>query len=135
MSQDIIRATFETTIKAWADAQVPAIPVAWQNVAFNPPAGRHARVDVLPAPTKKLTVDGVGRTWEGTAQVVFYMPQGTGAGAVEALAASLDAAFPDSILHGGVRVFLLEPFSQRAPLPHQDRFVVPVCASYRADTV
>lgn len=135
MSQALIRAGFETALKTWADAQTPAIPVAWPNVAFTPPAGRYVRAKVLPAPTKKKFLDGTGRTWRGIFQATFYMPIGVGAGTVEALAASLDAAFADSFTSGGVRIYLLEPFSAAPELPHPDRFVVPVSATYRADTV
>lgn len=137
MSHALIRAGFETALKAWADAQTPAIPVAWPNVRFVPPAGgsRYLRADLIPAPTKKKFLDGTGRTWRGLFQVTFSMPPDTGAGTVEALAAALDAAFADSFTSGAVRIYLLEPFSIAPALPHPSRYVVPVTASYRADTV
>jgi hypothetical protein len=135
MSQAIIRAGFETALKAWADAQTPAIPVAWQNVTFNPPTGRYVEAQLIPAPAKKLTLDGIGRTYRGIFQVTFRMPIGTGAGTVESLAASLDAAFADSFTHDGLRIYLLSPISLAPPLPAPDRYVVPASAEYRADTV
>jgi len=135
MSHALIRAGFETTLKAWADARTPAIPVAWPNTVFDPPDGRYIKADLLPAGTKKLFLDGSGRTWRGIFQALFHMPLETGAGSVESLAASLDAAFADSFTSGGVRIYLLEPFSIAAALDHPTRYVVPVSAEYRADTI
>lgn len=135
MTQALIRAGFETALKTWADAQTPAIPIAWPNVAFEPPAGRYLRAQLLPAQTKKLTLDGSGRTYRGVFQVLFSMPPGTGAGSVESLAASLDAAFADSFTHGGLRIYLLSPISLAPAIPDPARYLVPVSADYRADTV
>lgn len=135
MSHALIRSGFETVLKAWADAQTPAIPIAWPNVAFTPPAGRYLRALLIPASTKKLTFDGAGRTYRGLFQVSFCMPIGVGAGAVETLAASLDAAFTDSFVSGSLRVYLLEPFSMAPALQEPDRYMVPVSATYRADAI
>jgi hypothetical protein len=135
VSHAIIRAGFETALKAWADNQVPAIPVAWPNVAFTPPVGRYIEAKLIPATTRKLTLDGLGRTYRGIFQVNFRMPVGIGAGTVEALAASLEAAFADSFTHSGMRIYLLSPFSAAEGIPVGDRYVVPASAEYRADTV
>ena len=135
MSHAKIRAGFEGALKTWADAQVPAIPIAWPNTVFDPPTGRFIRANLIPADTKKLFFDGTGRTWKGIFQVTFYMPLGTGAGTVESLAASLDAAFADSFTYSGVRIYLLSPLSLAADLPNPERYVVPVSAEYRADTL
>ena len=135
MTHALIRAGFEGALKTWADAQTPAIPVAWPNTVFDPPTGRYIRADLLPARTKRLFLDGSGREWKGVFQALFYMPQGTGAGTVESLAASLDAAFAASFTSGGVRIHLLEPFCIAAALPHTERYVVPVSAEYQADTL
>jgi hypothetical protein len=135
MSQATIRKGFETRLKAWADAQTPAIPVAWPNVAFVPPAGRYVRAFVLPAKTQYLSLDGVCRTWRGILQASFCMPLGTGAGTVESLVASLDAYFASTFVQDGQRIYLLEPLSAAPAIQEPDRYVVPVSAAYRSDTV
>jgi hypothetical protein len=135
VSQETIRKAFETRLKAWADAQTPAIPVAWPNVAFNPPEGRYIRAFTLPAPTQFLSLDGVCKKWRGLFQANFCMPIGTGAGTVQSLITSLGAAFSLSFTQDGLRIFLLEPFSEAPPLPGDgDRYVVPVSAAYESDT-
>lgn len=135
MSQETIRKAFETRLKAWADAQTPAIPVAWPNVAFNPPAGRYLRAFVLPARTEYLSLDGICRTWRGILQANFCMPIGTGAGTVESLITSFAAAFDTSFSQDGLRIYLLGPLCAAPAINDPDRYVVPVSASYRADTV
>lgn len=135
MSQTIVRKAFESRLKAWADAQTPAIPVAWQNVAFTPPAGRYARAFLLPATTESLTLDKAHRKYEGILQVSLCMVIGTGSGVVEALVSSLDAYFDDHFTEDGLRIYLLSPMSAAPALQDGDRYVVPVSASYRADTV
>ncbi|MBT2326125.1 hypothetical protein J7E62_27735 [Variovorax paradoxus] len=135
MSQAIIRAGFESRLSTWAAAQTPAIPVAWQNVAFTPPVGRYLRAFLLPAKTQTASMDGICRTWKGIFQVSFCMPIGTGSGTVEGLAASMGAAFTDSFTQSGLRIYLLEPFSMAAAIQEPDRYVVPMSASYRVDTV
>jgi hypothetical protein len=132
MSDALIAQAFETTLKAWADAQTPAIPVAWENVEFNPPAGRFASAHLIPNEAKSLFLDGSGRTRVGIFQVSLHMPIGTGAGAARALVDSLDAAFPITITSGGLRIWLLSPFSAAPPLNQPSRFVVPVSAHYKA---
>lgn len=135
MGQETIRKGFETRLKAWADAQTPAIPVAWPNVAFVPPAGRYVRAYLLPAKTSFLSLDGVCRTWRGIFQATFCMPLGTGAGTVESLIASLDAYFTQTFVQDSQRIYLLEPMSAAPAVPDPDRYVVPVSAAYRSDTV
>jgi hypothetical protein len=132
MSDALIAQAFETTLKAWADAQTPAIPVAWENVQFTPPAGRYVYAHLVPNDAQRLFFDGSGRARQGIFQVQFYMPQGTGAGTVRALIDSLDAAFAITITADGLRIWLTSPFSAAPPLPHPDRFVVPASAQYRA---
>lgn len=132
MSDALIAQAFETTLKAWADAQTPAIPVAWENVAFNPPEGRYVRAHLIPAEARHLYFDGTGRTRKGIFQVDLCMPVGTGAGAARTLVDSLDAAFAITLTAGGLRVWLLRPFSAAPPISKPDRFIVPVSAQYSA---
>lgn len=132
MSQALIRRAFETTLKTWADALTPALPVAWENVPFTPPDGRYARAFLLPADTERLFLEGTGREYRGVFQVSLVMTLGSGAAAAESLLASLDAAFSVTITSGGLRVYLLTPFSASSPQPEEGRWVMPVSATYEA---
>ena len=135
MSQALIRKAFESRLKTWADAQTPAIPVAWENVPFTPPVGRYVRAFLLPLDTQYLSLDQVCKTWRGIFQVSFCMPIGTGAGSVESLTASLSSAFLSYFAQDSIAVYLLRPFSAATPIQEPDRFTVPVSAAYRVDTI
>jgi Bacteriophage related domain of unknown function len=132
MSQAIVRKSFETRLKTWADAQTPAIPVAWQNVAFNPPAGRYVRAFLLPAETQSRMIERTDRELAGVFQVSLCLPLDKGAGSSETLTASLDAAFSDRHVQDGVTVWLTRPFSASPAIQEPDRYVAPVSAEYRA---
>jgi hypothetical protein len=137
MSDALVRAAFETRLLAWANAQVPAIPVAFENAAFTPPSGRYARAYLLPAPTACETWGGEHRRRMGIFQVSLCMPIGTGPGAAALLTASLDAAFPIALpmTQGTLKVFLLSPMSPAPAIQESDHFIVPVSCTYRADTI
>jgi hypothetical protein len=137
MSDALVRAAFETRLLAWANAQVPAIPVAFENASFTAPDGRYARAYLLPAPTACETFNGEHRRRMGVFQVSLCMPIGTGPGAAATLAASLDAAFPLStpMTQGSIKVFLLSPMSPGPALQEPTHFIVPVSCTYRADTI
>lgn len=132
MSQALIRSAFETRLKTWADGRTPALPVAWENREFAVPndGARYCRAFLLPARTQSETLARTDRAYRGIFQVSFYMPIGPGAGAGEALAASLDEAFAHTFTQSSIRVWLRAPFSAAAPLQLQDRFVIPVSAPY-----
>lgn len=137
MSDAIIRAAFESGLKTWADAQTPAIPIAWPNVTFVPPASgaRYLRAFLLPIPTQYISLDNVCKRWRGIFQVSFCMPIGTGSGSVESLAASMGTAFSSSFTQSGLRINLLRPFSCAPGITEPDRYVVPVSTSYEVNTV
>ncbi len=132
-----IRALLEARLKTWADAQSPAIPVAWQNVPFTPPAGRFLRAWVMPAETGSETLDGAHRRYTGVFQVSVYVPQGTGPGAAETLAEAIAALYPmnDILDTTAIAVQITSPMSIAAGINADGRYVVPVSCRYRADTV
>lgn len=137
MSDALVRAAFETRLKAWADAQVPPIPVAYQNVTFTPPTGRYVRCWMLPAPTQSEDLGGLHRLRRGVFQVDLCLPIGNGPGVANTLAASLDVAFPLTapMTQGAIRVFLLSPLSQGPAMEEPDHYVVPLSCEYRSDTI
>lgn len=131
-----IRTALEGKLATWAAAQSSAIPVAWQNVAFDPPATLYARSFLLPADTNSRDLAGVHREYIGIYQVSLVMPAGEGPGAADALVASLDAAYPTTtyITSGALKVWVTRPFSAGPPQQEDDRYVVPCSMAYRADT-
>jgi hypothetical protein len=136
MSLATIRKSFETRLKTWADALTPAMPIAWENVTYTPPANtaRYARAFVIPAPTEASTLARTDRVYRGLFQVSLAMPLNKGAGAAETLIASLDAAFAHTFTQDSLRIWLLTPFRPAAGMPQDDRWVVPVSAEYMAQT-
>lgn len=130
-----IRAAFEAKLKTWADAQVPPIPVAWENTVFTPPAGRYARSNLIPARTTSRDLESKNRSYSGVYQVSLYLMRDKGPGEADALAASLDAAFPasDPLIAGELYVFITSPMSQAAPVPDGDRSNIPVSCEYHAE--
>lgn len=138
MSEALVRAAFESRLSTWAAAQSPAISVAWQNVKFSPTANtRYIRAFVLPARTISLTLDRTHRQYKGVFQASLCMPIDTGAGAAEALVASLDAYFPLTtyMTQGSLRVYLISPMSAAPAISEPGLYVVPVSAQYQADAV
>lgn len=137
MSDALVRAAFETRLAAWAAAQSPAIPVAYENATFTAPTGRYVRCYLIPAPTECETFNGEHRRRMGVFQVSLCMPIGSGPAAANALAASLDAAFSLTapMTQGSIKVFLLSPMSIAPAIQGDDRYVVPVSCTYRADII
>lgn len=136
MSDETVRAAFETRLAAWAAAQTPPVPVAYENVEFDPPKGRYVRCYLIPAPAECQTLNGEHRRRMGVFQVSLCMPINTGPRAATKLVASLDAAFPvGPMAHDGLNVFVLSPMSVAPAIQEPDRYVVPVSCTYRADTI
>lgn len=130
-----IRAAFEAKVKTWAAAQSPALPVAWTNVEFTPPAGPYCRAFLIPARTASRDLGGMNRSYAGVFQISLYLPIGEGPARAEALAASLETAFPveDPLIAGQLYVFLSSPMSAAAPVDDPGRYVVPISCTYRAE--
>ena len=136
MSNELILEAFEKRLTDWANAQTPAIPIAYMNKNFTPPATRYIRAFLLPAATQSLTLDGVNRDYSGVFQVSFVMPKNEGGKPAAKLADSIDAAFPVSFLYKGLRIWMTKPMSTRPSYNDDDgRYVLPVSGNYRAETV
>jgi len=135
VSQKSIRALIEQRLATWAATK--SLPVAWQNVAFTPPAGTYLRAFLLPAETDSPDLQGVMRTYAGVYQVSIALPEGQGSGAGETLAGEIDALFPlDLRLNdGAVTVQMISPASIGPAIQDGSRYTLPVSFRYRCDTV
>lgn len=137
MSTKLIRSLFESRLKAWADARSPALKIAFQNVPFTPPAETYLRAFVLPAKTGSEDLEGTHRLYRGLLQVSIVLPAGMGTGAAGGIVSEIDALFPLNLrlTSGSFSVFIRSPMSDAAGIQEPDRWVVPVTAQYRADTI
>ncbi|MDZ4033867.1 phage tail terminator-like protein [Kluyvera ascorbata] len=122
------------------------LPVAWPNIAFEPPDAPYARVYVLPAQTVGQDLEGQLRTYQGILQVNIIAPAGSGVNQARGLALSIADAFPEGLplVDGDLTVYINGPPQIRSPI--QDRptsapngssgsitYTIPISMQYRAD--
>lgn len=134
MSNSIVRAELETRLKAWASAQTPAIPVAFENVPFTKPtASPYLEAYLLPNVTLSKTVDAKRKTYMGLFQINCWAPSGQGMGQVEKLAQSIINLYPMLPKTGNVSVES-NP-SADTPIPADGWVIVPVIIKYRMESI
>lgn len=136
MSDKIIRAAFETRLAAWAAAQTPPLPIAFENKASDPLPAPHVRAFLLPVDTQTDTVDQLHRVYEGIFMLHLCMPLDSGNGPADDLVESLGAVFSPAapLLQSGLAITVTRPISRRQGIPEETAFTVPVSCTYRADT-
>ena len=136
MSQALARQAFETRLNTWALAQVPPIPVAFENSPFTAPVGVYLRAFVLPAAGSLLDLGGTLEDTKGVYQVSIASPIDRGTKLAADIVASLKALFaPSAVMLAPVasplvRIWLLKPFGPAPAVQEPDRYVVPVSAPY-----
>lgn len=136
MSQKAIRAAIEQRLAAWAAAESPPIPIAYQNAPFSAPtSGPHLRAFLLPADTGSPFLEGGARTYIGVYQVSVCAPESTGPALAEVIVAELEALFPAnlSITHSGVTAVVTAPVSASPAITEPGLYVIPCRFRYRAD--
>lgn len=136
MSQQKIRAAYESRLATWAAARTPALRVQYENVPFTPVQGEtFLRAYLLPAKTANLDVQGALTVWTGVFQVSVYAPINGGSGAALGIADELAALFvPNARLtQAGLTVQQVTPCSVAPALQDATNYVVPVSFQYRAD--
>jgi hypothetical protein len=138
MTQPRIRQLMESRLSTWAAARVPALPVAWEGVPFDPPDTTYLRAFLMPAPTDSLTLRGNHRLYTGIFQVSVVAPVSAGPGAAEGIAEEIAALFPNALrLTIASPAFVLRtisPMSIARGIQTPDRYTVPVFTQYRSDT-
>ncbi len=128
-----IRSAFENRLSGWADARLPPIPVAWENVNFSSSL-TYLRAYVLPAETT-TDLEGAYRGYSGIFQASIFVPRGTGVNDAQEIVEELDALFPvnDRITVSGLTVQIITPMSP-SPWRQDDDFIsTAVRTRYRAD--
>lgn len=136
MSDRIIRSLFELRLKAWADARVPKLPIAFEDVAFTPPDGTHLRAFLLPANADSEDLEGKHVAYRGVLQISVVTKAGSGRGAAELLAEEIATLFPNNLAltKAGFSVFVRSPMSTAAALQGETISTLPLSFQYRADT-
>lgn len=132
MSLSAIRAALETQLSAIT----PALPTAWENAPFEPPAGApYQRVNLIPAPPENPTFGDGFRRERGMLQVTLAYPLGSGPAQAAARSELIRQAFPRgaSLTAGGI-VTTIEKTPEIGPgLIEGDRYAVPVRVRFFAN--
>jgi hypothetical protein len=135
MSNAIIRATLETQLKQWADAQTPKIPIAFQGVAFTKPTDGSPYLEphLIPNATSNYELSGQRKTYIGLFQVNCWAQAGKTMKQVEALAQSVIDLFPILPKVGPVSIEFT-PTAENVIPDDSGWLVVPVTIKYRMET-
>jgi hypothetical protein len=134
MSNSVIRAELETRLKAWADAQVPKIPIAPQGASFTKPlSGGFLEPLLLPNGTINNDLSGKRKTHVGIFEVRCWSPSGRGMGDVEKLSNNVINLFPLLPKTGSVSVENT-PYSERPEFDTSGWIIVPVLILYRYES-
>lgn len=134
MSNSLIRDELESRLIAWADAQVPKIPIAFQAAPFKKPATPYVEAFLIPNDTVQYEVSGRRNTYMGLFQINCWAPSGNGMGAVEALSQSVIALFPVLPKVGAVSVERT-PSAGKSILDPSGWVIVPVTVTYRMESL
>lgn len=137
MSQARIRKLFEARLSAWAAAETPAVPIAFENTNFDPPKdGPWMRCTLIPADTSSEYVEGTDRRYIGVLALNLFIPRGQGAGPAEAIVAKLETLLPVNLAltDGAFTVRTTTPLSVGRADPEPDLFGVPMSLRYYAQT-
>lgn len=137
MSHAVIRQIFEARLKAWADARVPALRIAYENVAFTPVnAETYLKSFTLPAATDSLTMGGDHHSYLGIFQVSIVTPAGTGTGKAGGIAGEVSDLFPVDLrlTKSGLEVLVLTPVDPGPGITQDSTYTVAASFQYRSDT-
>lgn len=138
MSDTLIRQAFEGRLNAWAKARTPALPIAFEDWEFTPPAdgGTYLQAYLLPAATDSQDLEGAHTEFRGVFQVSIVTKAGSGRGAASAIADELRMLFPNNldITRSGLTVFVRSPLATASPIAGDTTTTLPTSLQYRADT-
>ena len=131
MSNKVVRVILETRLKAWADAQVPKVPIAFEGTPFSKPAASAYLEPVLiPNVTINNELSGQRKTHLGMFEVRCWYPSGRGMGGVEQLANNVINLFPILPKTGSVSIENT-PYAEQSPIDDAGWIIVPVIILYR----
>jgi hypothetical protein len=138
MSDRIIRSLFEVRLKTWAAARVPALPIAYEDVAFTPPAdgSSYLRAFLMPASTTSEDLEGKHTAYRGVFQVNVVTKAGGGRGAAGLIADEIAALFPNNLAltKTAFTVYVRSPMATASAQQGDTTTTLPLSFEYRADT-
>lgn len=123
------------TIRGKLDARLsllaPALPTAWQDVQFTPPAlgAPFQRTMLIPAPPFTPTLTEQVARDQGIYQIMLSFPAGNGPGAADRRASAIQAHFPAQLDLGDRLRTRGKPIIA-PPLPDDARILIPVSVRY-----
>ncbi len=115
---------------------VPAMPVAFPNVNYEPDPAGYLSVSHIPTETNQIDLGDTGQNrFTGVFQVSVHWPRGQGEVKAQERAASVSAHFKrgTDISQDGLAIRIISPPNVAAAI-YEDEFVqLPVSISYRVD--
>ncbi|WP_318387711.1 phage tail terminator-like protein [Enterobacter sp.] len=129
-----ITTALEAMLGIWADGE--GVPVAWDNIQFDPPADVLYLVSHdLPARPYSIDLAGDCRVYPGVYQVNVVAPAGGGKSQARAMARRIAALFPENqeIPGDGFTAWVTAPPAIYPGIPDGVSYTVPVSISYRAE--
>ena len=131
MSNSVIRAELDSKLKAWADAQIPKVPVAYEGFPFTKPTdGVFVESFLIPAITMDSDVSGDSKRYLGIYQINCWARSGRGMKQVETLAQNIINLFPMLPKTGSVSIEST-PYAEKYVLDQSGWVILPVTIQYR----
>jgi hypothetical protein len=131
MSMPQIRRALEKHLAALA----PALPTAWDNVFFSPPADGSVYQEVKMIPNSPIkTMDTLTIIEQGMMQVALCYPQGKGPRDAENRVDALRAHFRrgTTLVEGGISTIITEVPVVAAGVPDEGQWKIPVTIYWQA---
>ncbi|WP_110875916.1 phage tail terminator-like protein [Franconibacter helveticus] len=129
-----ITTALEARLGAWAEGE--GVPVAWDNIQFEPPTDALYLISHdMPARPYSIDLAGECRVYPGVYQVSVVAPAGGGKAQARALARRVAALFPENeeIPGDGFSAWVTSPPAIYPGVPDGVSFTIPVSINYRAD--
>lgn len=137
MSDVIIRSLYEGRLKTWADARLPKLTIAFEDVVYTPPAdgSPYLKAYLLPGNTDSEDLAGAHKSYRGIFQVSVVTKAGAGRGPAGQIAEELATLFPNNLAltKTGFTVYVRTPTSNAPAISSDTTSALPVSFEYRAD--
>ena len=133
MSQSVIRSYFETRLKTWADAQSPAIAIAYEGMPFTKPVtAPYLELFLLPASTTNPSTEAVRRREIGIFQINVVVADGKGSKESQNIAEAIITLFP--VVPKGIVSVEQTPHVGHPLVNLDGKRVLPVSITYRYES-
>lgn len=138
MSDRIIRSLFEARLKAWADARIPKLVIAYEGVTFTPPAdgATYLRAYLMPGSTDSEDLAGKHTSYRGVFQVSVITASGSGTGTAGLIAEEIAQLYPNNLplAKADFTVYVRSPMATAPAIQGETTSTSPLSFQYRADT-